>query len=126
MDDTCTAPDGSDMYTFGLTPTRVVILTLILGFTPLTVILGGPKLIRYLGQLVGNYVRRKTAGRRTQITELVEVERKAFLEAHKGARRDSDEWENVEAYAAGTAKNGEGGKGDEEWNGIVGFFHPFW
>lgn len=41
-----------------------------------------------------------------------------------GERRGSDEWESVDAYAVGTAKNGE--KTEEEWDGIVGFFHPFW
>ena len=31
--------------------------------------------------------------------------------------------ESVDAYAVGFAKNGE--KGEQEWDGIVGFFHPF-
>lgn len=47
----------------------------------------------------------------------------AEFEKNKG-RRDSDEWENVDAYAVGTAGNGE--KGQSEWDGIVGFYHPFW
>jgi len=36
---------------------------------------------------------------------------------------ESDGWENVDANTVGTASNGA--KGEEEWDGIVGFFHPF-
>jgi alpha-1,2-mannosyltransferase len=125
MDETCTAADGSDMYTFGLTPNRVMILMGFLGLAPLAIILGGPKLVRYLGSLIGQYVHSKTAGRKKYILGQVESDRKAFFEAQKDVRRDSDEWENVEAYAKGAAKS-EGEKGDEDWDGIVGFFHPFW
>lgn len=34
-----------------------------------------------------------------------------------------DDWEQVDAVV-GTAPNGE--KPDKDWNGVVGFFHPFW
>ena len=71
---------------------------------------------------MGFYLRNKTAGRRAHILDLSEKDGKEYAE--RNGRRDSDEWENVESYAAGTAKNGE--KGDKEWDGIVGFFHPFW
>lgn len=83
----------------------------------------GPKLLFKVGSMFGYYLRKKTAGRKAQILELVDADEKEFKE-EGGERRDSDEWENVEAYAVGSSKNGE--KADKEWDGIVGFFHPFW
>lgn len=103
---------------------KLAVLTVvsIIAFTPLTIILLGPKLVFYVGGIFGLYLRKKTAGRKAQILELVESDEKEY--AVEGEAGDSGEWENVEAYATGTAKNGE--KADKEWDGIVGFFHPFW
>lgn len=42
----------------------------------------------------------------------------------KSSSDGDDEWETVDSYALGTSPNG--GKGEKEWDGIVGFFHPFW
>jgi alpha-1,2-mannosyltransferase len=101
-----------------------VLLVSVLSTLPLLTVLLGPRIVAAAGRTIGWYLRRKTAGRRAQILECVEEEEKILAE-DQGARRDSDEeWENVESYAAGTAKNGE--KADKEWDGIVGFFHPFW
>ncbi|TAQ83417.1 hypothetical protein B7494_g8259 [Chlorociboria aeruginascens] len=111
------------MYTFGLHNRWFTIsLALIVGLGPLTLLLGGPKIFGYIGRTIGYYLRKKTAGRRAQILETVDTDEKEFI-AKGGERRDSDEWENVEAYAVGSSKNGE--KADKEWDGIVGFFHPF-
>ncbi|TVY17893.1 GDP-Man:Man(3)GlcNAc(2)-PP-Dol alpha-1,2-mannosyltransferase [Lachnellula arida] len=122
MAETCKTPDGSDVWTFGLTQNMTIVLVSILGFVPITIILLGPKLVFYIGGTLGYYLRRKTAGRKAQILELVEAEEKEYAAGGEN-RRDSDDWENVEAYATGTAKNGE--TADMEWAGIVGFFHPF-
>ena len=91
---------------------------------PLLIILLGPWIITAAGRALGWSLRRRTAGPRVQILERIEGEEKA-LANDQSARRDSDDdWENVESSAVGSAKNGE--KADEEWDGIVGFFHPFW
>jgi alpha-1,2-mannosyltransferase len=102
---------------------KVLVLALVIACTPMTAFLVGPKLLFYVGGIFGYYLRKKTAGRKAQILEMVEAGEKEFA-AEGGDRRDSDEWENVEAYATGTSKNGE--TADREWDGIVGFFHPFW
>lgn len=75
---------------------------------------------------MGYYLRKKTAGRKAQILELVEKDQADWEKSGKEneERRNSDEWENVEGYAAGTVGNGE--KANREWDGIIGFFHPFW
>lgn len=88
-------------------------------------VLLGPKLFFWFGNTLGFYLRNKTAGRKAQILESVVQDEAEWEKSGKGKdRRDSDEWESVDAYAAGSAKNGE--KADQEWDGIVGFFHPFW
>lgn len=82
---------------------------------------------RTLGAALGWYLRRKTDGRRALIVRLAEEQEREYQEKGPGksSRRSSldDEWESIEASTAGTSKNGE--KGDRDWDGIVGFFHPF-
>ncbi|KAM0309360.1 hypothetical protein ACHAO8_009108 [Botrytis cinerea] len=118
MAESCKAPDGSDMWTFGLDTKWTILVALLLGATPLIVLLGGPKLVGYVGRTVGFYLRQKTAGRKAQVLERVEIDQKEYKE-NKEKSRDSDDWENIES------SSGMRGKEDKEWNGIVGFFHPF-
>jgi alpha-1,2-mannosyltransferase len=80
-----------------------------------------PRAIGIVGRIIGFFLRRKTAGRRAQIVERAE-EASRSIEAKE--KRDSDEWEHVESYLQDTVGNGE--KGAKDWDGIVGFFHPFW
>lgn len=75
-----------------------------------------PSYVKYLGHTLGWYLAKKTAGRREGIVERTEKD-----EAALGGKRDSDEWENVEAYAASSLKKDV----SKEWTGIIGFFHPF-
>ena len=96
MADTCKSPDG---YLFGITKGRTILLTLILGCLPLTVVLLAPKLFFWLGNSAGYYLRKKTAGRKAQILELTKTEEAEWEKNGKGQRkgkgkerRDSDEW----------------------------------
>jgi alpha-1,2-mannosyltransferase len=84
-----------------------------------------PLLWRAAGLMLGWYLRRKTDGRRARVLEVIEEDEKAFEQNSQGrSASDDDEWEAVEAYAVSSANNGE--TGEAEWDGIVGFFHPFW
>jgi alpha-1,2-mannosyltransferase len=124
MAEKCLAPDGSEMVTFGMSrDLRSMLLVLSIACVPLATVLLGPRLFFYVGRRFGDYLRAKTAGRRAQILQLTEDDEKEYL-AQGGDRRSSDEWESVDAYTTGTAKNGE--KADPEWDGFIGFFHPFW
>ncbi|KAK3989575.1 hypothetical protein QBC44DRAFT_81865 [Cladorrhinum sp. PSN332] len=67
--------------------------------TPLAILIFAPLLRRALGALLGWYLRKKTDGRRLHILELIEADEKKF----------------------GAASEQKGG----DWDGIVGFFHPF-
>ncbi|KAG0645981.1 Glycolipid 2-alpha-mannosyltransferase [Hyphodiscus hymeniophilus] len=122
-EEVCMAPDGDPMVTFGFMANWTSLLKLLAAAsTPLILMLVIPMIVKRIGRSFGSYLKRKSAGRKAQILELVEAAEKEF-QKEGGERRDSDEWESVEAYAVGTAKNGE--KADKEWDGVVGFFHPF-
>ena len=123
-EEVCMAPDGTPMVTLGLNSKWTNLLWIVfLAATPLMTMILVPMVATRIGGSCGLFLKAKTAGRKAQILELVEADEKESQE-QGGERRDSDEWESVEAYAVGTAKNGE--KADKEWDGFVGFFHPFW
>jgi alpha-1,2-mannosyltransferase len=101
----------------------------ILCLTPLATLILFPLLWRAVGAFLGWYLRKKTDGRRCHILELVEADEKKYLEEKRRSSSsessgEDGEWEKLDAYTTGTAENG--GKGDDDWDGIVGFFHPFW
>lgn len=114
-------PGNSGTWTFG-SMWITILITLLVASIPIVAISFGPKLFFKIGSTFGYYLRKKTAGRRAQILELVEADEREFIA--KGGRRESDEWETVDSYAAGKVPNRE--KVDVDWDGIVGFFHPFW
>ncbi|KAL8942652.1 MAG: hypothetical protein Q9211_001298 [Gyalolechia sp. 1 TL-2023] len=67
---------------------------------------------------VGWYLRQKTAARRKLILTRVAAEASEYhLSARPSPKSGDNEWEKVE-----TPKEGEA---DDEWDGIIGFFHPF-
>ena len=63
--------------------------------------------------------------RKKAILRRVKIEEEG---AQKFKRRsplsDDDDWEKVESYGAASAVNG--GRAEDDWEGVVGFFHPFW
>lgn len=119
MAETSEGPGDSNAWTFGSKWTTLL-LTLLVASFPIILVKFGPALVLRLGSTLGYYLRKKSAGRRAQILELVEADEQEFI-AKGGQKSNSDgESENV---VAGTARNGQK---DAEWDGIVGFFHPFW
>ncbi|KAK3684236.1 glycosyltransferase family 4 protein [Podospora appendiculata] len=136
MSETCAAPSGRKPFSFGMDPKVLAFVVVpLLAVTPLVTLFIVPWLWKSLGSLLGWYLRRKTDGRRCHIVELVEADEKAYQAAQKGEEEeeanrkstsndgDNDGWESIEAHAAGISTNG--GKGEKEWDGVVGFFHPF-
>ncbi|KAI3324000.1 glycosyltransferase family 4 protein [Xylariaceae sp. AK1471] len=80
-----------------------------------------------LGSCAGWYLRKKTDGRRALIIRATEEGEASLRDKKKPANQKSsptdDDWENIDGATVGTSGNGE--KGDREWDGIFGFFHPF-
>ncbi|KAI1337384.1 hypothetical protein F5Y15DRAFT_418147 [Xylariaceae sp. FL0016] len=77
-----------------------------------------------VGLSAGWYLRKKTEGRRALIIHATRESENVFREK-KAAKSDSsdDDWENIDSACA--AFSGNGKKGSQDWDGIVGFFHPF-
>ncbi|KAI0592770.1 hypothetical protein F4775DRAFT_167107 [Biscogniauxia sp. FL1348] len=87
-----------------------------------------PVLFRIFCQTVGLsagwYLRKKTEGRRSLIFRATAESEKNFLEKNSVKPDASDDdWENIDSATVGTSGNGE--KGGRDWDGVVGFFHPF-
>ncbi|KIH89223.1 alpha-1,2-mannosyltransferase [Sporothrix brasiliensis 5110] len=92
-----------------------------------------PSIWRLAGSTLGWYLRKRTESQRQFLLETMAADEKRFQEAktqqqqrqQTTKKNDSsdDDWENVEAEKAASAGNGE--KGASDWDGIVGFFHPF-
>lgn len=136
MDDSGTCkpgPSGQEYYRpFGMdAKTITFIVAPLIALTPAFVLFGIPALWQLLGSLFGTYLRRKTDGRRTKILEVIAEDEKQYAakEGKKTVQSGSDKgeedgWEKVEACPSSRAPDGNNSTGD--WDGIVGFFHPFW
>ena len=84
-----------------------------------------PKILSSLGESIGYYLRRTSRIRRELLLARAASEQRSYSSENIETRSaEDDDWEEIEGYAAGTAANG--GKADQDWKGIVGFFHPFW
>ena len=82
-------------------------------------------LVQKVAKSIGWHLKRRTSLRRNLISAQVEKEEEQYqVKQRRSPKSDDGDWEKVESYTAGTAKNGD--HGDEEWQGFVGFFHPFW
>lgn len=90
---------------------------------------------------VGWLIRRRTRSRREYVIARArsEAEDSWTLRAKESthslarAQADDEDWEKVDSSGPGgvkTASSSESGNGaegdDTDWDGIIGFFHPFW
>ncbi|KAI9885408.1 MAG: hypothetical protein M1823_002792 [Watsoniomyces obsoletus] len=83
-----------------------------------------PLVIRAGGRLFGWSVKQSTQDRRKLLFRRVKAEQKAYgLRKSRTNSRDDDEWEQVEKSTSSITKNGV--VADEDWEGVIGFFHPF-
>ena len=117
-DTTADASDGAPAFSWKFTLTM---LTLLVSFVFLEVT---PRILRAIGLVAGWTLRKKTDGRRTLLVNLMDKEYQKLAESSPDSKSTSSgEWEKVQGGDVGKIK--ELGKGDREWSGIVGFFHPF-
>ncbi|TQS38036.1 hypothetical protein Golomagni_01468 [Golovinomyces magnicellulatus] len=94
----------------------------LLSFATIILLFLNPLLILRVGKIVGRRLREKNVARRAKILQTIENEEKVWKSVDK-RRRDSDEWESVEGYTTETLSIKA--VQSAEWDGIVGFFHPF-
>jgi alpha-1,2-mannosyltransferase len=100
----------------------LIILSLLLSVIISAVFL--PKILRFGAELLGHQLRRSSRTRRELLLARVASETKRHEAEQKNKKKEDDDWEEV----GNTASNNKSiaGKADSEWDGIVGFFHPFW
>jgi alpha-1,2-mannosyltransferase len=88
----------------------------------------GIYLFAYVLRSLGWSIKSKTQGRRELILNRVHIENEEYRNKRRrpssGTSGEDEEWEKVDNTFTGTASNGQP-LGDE-WEGIIGFFHPFW
>ena len=79
-----------------------------------------------LAKIAGWHLRRKSCSRRHTIAAQVKAEQKAYSlsKGRPSPKSDDEDWEKVDRQVSW--KTSSGVKGDDEWSGIIGFFHPFW
>lgn len=107
-------------------------------------------LLRLVLRCVGWFIEKRTKSRREFITSRVRVDEEEFQtkrgsgdvsakSSSSTSQTEDEDWEKVDS-SAGIGNNGNGGdkeksgRGkaqgqgtkDEDWEGIIGFFHPFW
>lgn len=71
---------------------------------------------------MGLYLQNSAGDRRRQLLSLIANDEQQW-DARENGRRDSEEWENVERHTIEISEPQE--TRDLEWDGIIGFFHPF-
>jgi hypothetical protein len=99
----------------------VMLLSLLLTAAISVVLL--PKTLHLLAELFGRRLRHSSRTRRELLLDRVAAETRAF-DANTATSKEDDDWEKIVPSPSGSAVIG--GRAGAEWNGIVGFFHPFW
>ena len=85
----------------------------------------GRWLVHRAGRAAGWYLKRHALARKKAIIRRVKIEQEAFEKFNRRSQKsEDDEWEKIESYGGASAING--GQAEDDWEGIVGFFHPFW
>lgn len=125
MADTCTTPTGGKPFSFGLEPKTLVIVVTVLSTLPLLVVVFGPIVANRIGRFWGFTLRKRTEGRRAQLLSVMNEEDAKYQKENPGLKTSSsEEWEAVKAADLKTTT--KDGKSQKDWDGVIGFFHPFW
>lgn len=110
--------------------TSIAIVTLLVPIVTFFLI---PAAIGYILKLVlrslGWSLKNKTNARRELILSQVRIEEEHYQETAQSAASSSagpedDDWEKVDGTVPSIAGNGK--PLGQDWEGIIGFFHPFW
>lgn len=84
-----------------------------------------PLLVRLAGISIGRSICAKTQQRRELILARAEQEENDFRSKRRKEPRGEDEdWEKIGCRPPGSSTPGD--QENKDWQGVVGFFHPFW
>ncbi len=108
---------------------NLILLTGFLIMVPWILFVGAPAAWRLSGRFVGFLLRKKTEGRRSVLVSAMDEENEKSPQAQEHAESksssSSDEWEKVSGGADDAVADKLKDK-TQDWDGIIGFFHPFW
>ncbi|PGH31510.1 alpha-1,2-mannosyltransferase [[Emmonsia] crescens] len=77
---------------------------------------------RFVFRLIGWLVARKYRWRRDLIRARIRLDEEEYQSRRaKYAKQEDEDWEKVEASGVGT----NGNAAEDDWEGMIGFFHPF-
>ncbi len=96
---------------------RIVAVLAVIPLLPLILVFFTQLCLRTLGW----YLQGQTKDRKAATIRRVKAEKPALLH-NQISQEAEDGWETIEKL--GTAENGK--PFTDDWNGVVGFFHPFW
>lgn len=88
-------------------------------------------ILRFVLGNVGRLVQNRTQSRREQIIAQVRADEEELLskcfKSPPQTQTVEEDWEKVDSSSSclGTAGSDKA-PGNEDWDGIIGFFHPFW
>ncbi|KYK56732.1 alpha-1,2-mannosyltransferase alg11 [Drechmeria coniospora] len=119
MADTCAAPSGERPFSFGLEPQALVIAFTLLASSPLLIVFVLPKIVHKVGLALGWTLRRRTDGRRSHLLALMTEDDEKFRQQ----RNDIKHGLATRKIAGSNCQGSHAGAHD--WDGIVGFLHPF-
>lgn len=98
-------------------------------FVPFLIYVLAPRVIPGIFMSMGWTLKKKTEGRRAHLIGLMDEENKKSTDKDFESKSSSSsgEWQKVHEADAGAFAGTDGAdKTDKEFDGIVGFFHPFW
>ena len=100
------------------------IITSIILVTSLTFLLA--KWFLLLGARIWGYylIKRSSRLRKVLLAKVKLDEEQETSRTRPSPKSDDGDWEKVDSDLSGTVFNGQ--KADDNWEGIIGFFHPFW
>lgn len=83
-----------------------------------------PKIIHFLAKSLGQHLRWSSRTRRELLLARVATETKTYEADQRNGKKEDDDWEKI-GNATVSSKESNDSR-DSDWDGIVGFFHPFW
>lgn len=78
--------------------------------------------VRLIFRGIGYFIQRRSRGAREALRSRVRTEEASFRA--RQTRTEDEDWEKVEGY--GSESDSVKGSFESDWEGVVGFFHPFW
>ncbi|KHN99215.1 alpha-1,2-mannosyltransferase alg11 [Metarhizium album ARSEF 1941] len=127
MPDACTAPTAQRSFSFGMDPKMLALVVTFLASSPFLLVVVVPIIANRIGRFLGFTLRKRTGGRRTHLISFMNEEDEKYCkdssETNQTTSSDAVEAEAVDS--TGLKTENRDAKLSKNWDGVIGFFHPF-